>query len=176
MNIVTRFIPAIFGLVVLLGSILPLTNMPNAAGAQPASLLGLPGVFDQAGAAMTLFNGIGHGQAAPPSNTASDIARFLYIVPLIALTIIILNLRGRVSRVMQFMAGGTWIVISVGAPLLAAQALIASNPLLKAFQSLAPASGSSLTFDPGIGGWLILLSSIGIISHAFGILKVRSTG
>jgi hypothetical protein len=77
---------------------------------------------------------------------------------------------------MQFVAGGSWIVISVGVPLLAAQALIASNPLLKAFQSMAPAAnGSSLTFDPGIGGWLILLSSVGIILHAFGILKVAST-
>ena len=175
MNIVARFIPAIFGLIVLLGSILPLTNMPSAAGAQPASLLGLPGVFDQAGAAMAFFSGIVHDQAAHTSNTASDIAKFLYVVPLIALAVILLNVRGRVSGFIQFMAGASWIVISVGVPLLAAQALVASSPLLKAFQSLAPAAGgSTLTFDPGIGGWLILLSSIGIILHAVGILRVRT--
>ena len=99
---------------------------------------------------------------------------FLYIVPVIALLIIVINLRRPVSKPIQFLTGATWAVVSIGVPYIAAEVLIEANPTLKMLKSFTSAGSSDgLSFSPGIGEWLIVLASLGSILSAFGVLRVR---
>ena len=106
--------------------------------------------------------------------SAGAIARFLYIVPIAALLIIVINLRGLVSKPVQFLTGAAWAIVSIGVPYFAAEALMEANPTLKMLKSLTSSgSNDAQAFSPGIGEWLILLASLGSMLSAFGILKAR---
>jgi len=166
-----RFLPAFFGALVLVGSILPYCS----TGPQTVSLLNLPGTYAQAATAMNMFGGGPLAAMNGPRNqhsmqdgaeAAAVISKTLYIVPLFALMLIVLNLRGLVSRAVQLFAGIVWGAITLAVPYIAAQILIESNPLLKSLSSLA---GSGPNFE--IGAWLILLASVGICLSALGIIR-----
>jgi hypothetical protein len=175
MNLLSRFMPAIFAALVLLGCILPLSGALVGINVTPPSLLGTPGALAQAGSVMDLFGNVGRqqGEAHSTAADAAAIARLLYIVPALALLIVVLNLRGSVPKWLELFAGISWVLLSMGLPVLAAQQLVNSSPMLKTFQSLAPSAGAApLTFNPGTGGWLILLASAAIILHAMNILRV----
>lgn len=94
----------------LLGCLLPFAAS-NGPGGQSVDLFSLPGQFAEAAHTLTSMAGpgmFGQQTAEPPADTSGAIwlARLLYIVPILAVTVIVVNLRGPVTRVLQFAVAG----------------------------------------------------------------------
>lgn len=89
-NFFPRFIPACFAALALIGCFLPLIGM----GKDAPNLVSIPGMFDQA---ITLIKGFGMGRnedAVIGLEIAAFISRIFYIVPVMAILVILSNLRG----------------------------------------------------------------------------------
>jgi hypothetical protein len=160
---------------VLLGCLLPFAAS-SGPGGQSVDLFSLPGQFAEAAHTLTAMAGpdmFGQQNAKPPADTGGAIwlARLLYIVPILAVTVVVVNLRGTVTRVLQFAVAAVWLLAPILLPVFVGQALVDSVPALgqmaKAFgQTAAP----SFSLNLQAGGWLILLAALALALNASGLL------
>lgn len=165
-----RFIPSIFAATAILGCLLPFSGNPG----QQANLLSLPDAFAQAGNMIGMFGSGARTHGAPAAadpTLAVWTARLVFLAPLFALWIIVQNLRGKIGETLQLVSAGLWILTPILIPFLAGKVLLASVPFLA---NMAKAFGGETSFfslNFGIGGWLLLLSGVGMALFSFGVLR-----
>ena len=102
--------------------------------------------------------------AAAKAPLAVWIARLVFLVPIVAVWVIVQNFRGNVGKALQWAAAATWILVRILVPYFVSRALLASMPPF--FRDMANAFGgnNSTFFSPnfGIGGWVLILSRVGM--------------
>ena len=125
MPAIARFYPAIFSAIALLGCVLPFGT--GGAGPGEANLLDFPSAMSQLGKLSSIFN---PSDSSVSTGTASLIASLVYIVPVLAIVIIVLNFRGTVEKTLQLFTAIAWLLAIFFVPYFAILSLINSNPLL----------------------------------------------
>ena len=167
MNDLNRFFPAILGALAILGCLLPFGDKGN--------LFSLPDAIAQAGNPVGFM---GSGSRASGVNGASLtfavwIARLVFLVPIVAVWVIVQNFRGNVGKALQWAAAATWILVRILVPYFVSRALLASMPPF--LRDMANAfGGNNSTFfslNFGIGGWVLILSGVGMALLAKGLLR-----
>jgi len=169
MPAIARFYPAIFSAIALLGCVLPFGT--GGAGPGEANLLDFPSAMSQLGKLSSIFN---PSDSSVSTGTASLIASLVYIVPVLAIVIIVLNFRGTVEKTLQLFTAIAWLLAIFFVPYFAILSLINSNPLLRGLSDLS--GGAQLQGNFGIGGWLIFMAAVGLSLASIGILKFEAVG
>ncbi len=158
MHIVSRFYPAIFSAIALLGTALPFNS-----GSVRGNLLDFPNAISDVGQVTSLIN---PSSQTVSTGTATAIAWLVYLVPALAIAIIVLNFRGAVDRAFLLFVGIAWLLILFFVPYFAIMELINSNPLIRGLVNFT--GGPRLSADIGVGGWLIFAAAIGLLLCSIG--------
>ena len=121
---------------------------------------------------------VGMGTRSQGGNVASLtfavwVARLVYLVPIMAVWVIVQNFRDNVGKSLQLTAAATWIIVPILVPYLTGKALLQSVPFLRDMAEAFGNQGTSFSLNLGIGGWVLVFSAIGMVLSAQGLLKKR---
>lgn len=159
-----RYLPALIAGLGLAGCLLP---FGETGGHDYANLLAVPDAYAQASkfTAMMSF-GDSNGESALPV----WIARLVYLVPLAALAVIVLTLRGGPGRGVQLLVSAIWVAVPVFVPYLASKAMIESTPVLREMSKVF-GGGAEFSVVLGTGGWVLVIAAILMILSALNLLR-----
>lgn len=163
MQIFSRFYPAIFSAIALLGTALPFNS-----GSVRGNLLDFPNAISDVGQVTSLIN---PSSQTVSTGTATAIAWLVYLVPVLAIVIIVLNFRGAVDRALLLFVSIAWLLILFFVPYFSIMELINSNPLLRGVVNFT--GGPHLSADIGVGGWLIFAAAIGLLLSSTGLFTYK---
>ena len=162
-----RYLPMALAGVIILGCILPFSGAANP-------LVGTINVFTLP----TIFRQLGLLMGAGP---APLLAYAIYLIPLMAVIILLNGLAGAVSRGRQIAFGVANLLLSVLLPGLVGLAifLFSSGEIARMGRELGKMGRQMgwspldlLNIDFGAGGWLIIIASIGLILSGLGKIKI----
>ena len=167
-----RFIPAWCAIFALIGCFVPgngsLIFIPASYDITPA-FHGNPRFADMA---KTMFEGIEN--AKPSLDTAWWLSLLVYAVPLSAVTIMFITLRGFVSKRLQILTATIWLLLGIVLPIATNAIAMHGFAQIKLLSlGMQVSRASPLRFNAG--DWLIGLAAVTLLLAANGIIKYVET-